>query len=112
MTENDYSEYSGFDPDFDGPPDRRLVLEHRISILEGLIAALDQWHEISRVIAASPSRSAAVLRLTVDEFSFSHEQADLILDTALSRLAGENRKAISDELDRFRAELRDSGWEQ
>ena len=77
----------------------------RADIIEGLIRGLDNWLEISMLIAASPDRTAALQSLMESSFDFTEIQAVHVLDTSVSRLTASGRAALTDELARFQAEL-------
>jgi len=69
----------------------------RAHILEGLLRALDMIDRIIAAIRASENRSEARQRLMSDEFEFSQQQADHILDMTLARLTRLARSEIEAE---------------
>ena len=68
----------------------------RAHILEGLIRALDHIDAIIKTIRASADGDSARLNL-MNEFEFSQEQAQAILDMRLQRLTGLERDRLEEE---------------
>ena len=69
----------------------------RAHILEGLLRALDMIDRIITAIRASENRGEARQRLMSDEFEFSQQQADHILDMTLARLTRLARNELATE---------------
>lgn len=74
-----------------------LEAKHRGHILEGLKKALDHLDEIIELIRRSTDTESARNEL-MERFSFSHIQAQAILDMQLKRLSALERQKILDEL--------------
>jgi DNA gyrase subunit A len=77
----------------------RYLLEkakQRAHILEGLLKALDHIDEVINTIRRSRSTDTALSNL-MKRFEFTELQAQAILDMPLKRLAGLERRKISDE---------------
>jgi len=78
--------------------------EARAHILEGYLKALDVIDEIISLIRASADSEIARAGL-IDQFGFTHVQAQAILDMRLARLTGMERDKINGELTALRERI-------
>ena len=74
----------------------------RAHIVEGLLKAIDMIDAIIAAIRASDDKPAARLALVAEPFEFSEEQAEHILDMALSRLTRFGRTSLEEEMAKLR----------
>ncbi|GIU84631.1 MAG: DNA gyrase subunit A [Acidimicrobiales bacterium] len=79
----------------------------RAHIVEGLVRALDLIDRIIEVVRGSEDRQEALQALMGDEFGFSEEQANHILDMQLHRLTRLGRSNLEQELADLRAQIAD-----
>ena len=76
---------------------RLAAARSRLHIVEGLLRALDAIDEIIATIRASENTAAARASLMAEPYEFSEEQANHILDMALSRLTRLGRTQLEAE---------------
>jgi len=75
-------------------------LRDRLHVIDGVLAALDRWDEISDCVARSEDRSEARKALVEMPFSFSEVQAEHVLDLAVGRRTAEGRRRVQEERER------------
>lgn len=71
-------------------------IQHRISILSGLLKALEDIDNIITLIKQSESAAAAKIKL-MEKYNFTEDQAKAIVDMKLGKLAGLERIEIENE---------------
>ena len=76
---------------------RLAAARSRLHIVEGLLRALDVIDEIITTIRASENTAAARVSLMAEPYEFSEEQANHILEMALSRLTRLGRTQLETE---------------
>ena len=84
----------------------RTKAEMRLSIVQGLVAALDQWDALSAVVAECPDRSAAVAALAVAPFHFEEMIAQHVLDLRVTLLTENARAEMTAEVEALKEELK------
>jgi DNA gyrase subunit A len=75
-------------------------LQHRLDIIEALLAAVDKWEGISDLIYGAEDRAEARELLQEPPFSFSEVQAEHILDMPAGRRTALGRRQLREERDR------------
>ena len=86
---------------------RLAAARSRLHIVEGLLRALDAIDEIIATIRASENTAAARASLMAEPYEFSEEQANHILEMALSRLTRLGRTQLETEASEKRALIAD-----
>jgi len=76
--------------------------EARAHIVEGLLRAIDQLDAVIAAIRGSDDRAAARVALMSEQFGFSEEQANHILDMTLGRLTRLGRAELDEEMAKLR----------
>jgi DNA gyrase/topoisomerase IV subunit A len=87
---------------------RRSIAEHRLSIVEALLRAIDLGWPVLETIENSPDRSEARRRLTDTPFSFDEVQAEHVLDMQHGRRTEEGRRSLSEEMSDLKRLLSES----
>lgn len=83
----------------------RARAQHRLSIVEAIIRALDMGWELQEVIASSADRLEARQRLTSAPFDFTELEAEHVLDLQFSRRTKQARSFLEDEAAQLRQQL-------
>ncbi|MYA00092.1 MAG: DNA topoisomerase 4 subunit A, partial [Acidimicrobiaceae bacterium] len=86
---------------------RLAAARSRLHIVEGLLRALDAIDQIIATIRASENTAAARTSLMAEPYEFSEEQANHILEMALSRLTRLGRTQLETEASEKRALIAD-----
>ena len=86
---------------------RLAAARSRLHIVEGLLRALDAIDEIIATIRASENTAAARAALMAEPYEFSEEQANHILEMALSRLTRLGRTQLETEASEKRTLIAD-----
>jgi DNA gyrase/topoisomerase IV subunit A len=77
----------------------------RLEVLEGLLAAVQNWHFVSTLIGAAADRSAAIVALQGVPLFLTKTQAQHVLEMKLSQRTALGRLSLAEERDAIRAEL-------
>lgn len=73
------------------------TLQDMIDIHRAILAAIDDWGEVSVAIASAPSESAA-LDTVAEMLDTPRNAAEAVLDIQIRRLMGHERTRIADQL--------------
>ena len=90
----------GQNTDFD-----RARGEARLSLVEGLIRALDSWDEISAAVASAVDRAEAARTLMGERFGFDEVEAQHVLDLRIATRTTSARGELEEERVRLRRQL-------
>lgn len=84
--------------------DNRIRISERLTIVEGLLGALDSWVEVTDCIWKSADRSSALEALQA-RFGFSERIANFVLDMQTSRTTEQARSQLLEEAVELRQQL-------
>jgi DNA gyrase/topoisomerase IV subunit A len=87
----------------------RSVLERRLSLLRGIVEALDRWDELSVVIADCEDRADALMRMRRAPFDMEEEAAEHLLDLSLARRTKAGRRHFESEIQNAESRLAGGG---
>lgn len=85
----------------------RTRITRRLEILDGLLAAIENWHFVSTTVGGAEDRSAAIAALQGTPLLFSKLQAQEVVEMRLSQRSVLGRLSLAEERDAIRAELQE-----